>query len=310
MEYILTTDNLTKRYKNVTAVDSISLHIKEGDIYGFIGRNGAGKTTTLKMISGLSHPSSGDFTIFGKSMEQAEKENLFSKVGTLIEEPGLYMDMSALKNVRLKCMAAGLDKPGYAESLLDMVGLGNTGKRAARYFSMGMKQRLGIAMALVGNPGILILDEPINGLDPQGICEIRETILKLNKEYGMTVILSSHILEELSKIATTYGIINRGKLAGELPAEELTSKCQSKIVINIQGGVQKVPAVLNGIGISKFEIINGGTVHIMERIDETAQINAALVKADVPVSSIMVQKTDLESFYFNMTGGASNGQNN
>ncbi|MGN0379839.1 MAG: ATP-binding cassette domain-containing protein [Butyrivibrio sp.] len=310
MEYILTTDNLTKQYKKVRAVDGINLHVKKGDIYGFIGRNGAGKTTTLKMISGLAHPTGGSFTLFGKSLEQVRKENLFSKVGILIEEPGLYTDMSALKNVKIKCMAAGLDKPGYAESLLEMVGLGNTGKRATRYFSMGMKQRLGIAMALVGDPQLLILDEPINGLDPQGICEVRETILKLNKEQGKTIILSSHILEELSKISTTYGIINNGKLVDELPADELASKCQARIVIHVQNNMEGAVEVIKSMGITKFNVSDGNTINIMERLDETAQIGMALAKADIFISSIGVEQADLESFYFNMTGGAGNGQHN
>ena len=250
MEYILTTDNLTKKYKGVIAAEGINLHVRKGDIYGLIGRNGAGKTTTLKMISGLAHPTGGSFTLFGKPMEQVIRDNLFSKVGILIEEPGLYNDMSALNNIKIKCIAAGLNRHGYAESLLSMVGLGNTGKRATKYFSMGMKQRLGIAMALVGEPELLILDEPVNGLDPQGICEVREILTRLNKERGMTIIISSHILSELSKISTSYGIINNGKLAGEFRAED-------------------IPALSSG-GI----------------------------------------QPDLESIYFDMTGGADSGKHN
>lgn len=224
MENILSAELLTKEYKDVKAVDSINLHINQGDIYGFIGRNGAGKTTTLKMISGLAKPTSGSFSLFGIPYEELIAQKAFSQVGCLIEAPGLYLDMSAFDNVYLKCICMGIRDKAYAKDLLRLVDLDPNSKKKTKGFSLGMKQRLGIAIALVGEPKLIILDEPTNGLDPQGILEIRETILKLNREKEITFIISSHILGELSKMATRYGIIDNGKLIKELTAEELNEK--------------------------------------------------------------------------------------
>ncbi|MDE6724597.1 MAG: ATP-binding cassette domain-containing protein, partial [Ruminiclostridium sp.] len=210
MEYLLTTNAVTKQYGRQRAVNAVSIHIRQGAIYGLIGRNGAGKTTLLKMISGLAAPSEGDFSLFGKTGREVSE--YMSRIGSLIENPGIYPNLSAPENLQLKCLAMGIRKKGVIGELLETVGLGDTGKKKVRNFSLGMKQRLGIALALVGDPDLVILDEPINGLDPQGIAEIRETIFKLNKEKNITFIISSHILEELSKIATDYGIIHNGIL--------------------------------------------------------------------------------------------------
>ena len=240
MDYILTTDSLTKEYHHYKAIDSVSLHVKKGDIYGFIGRNGAGKTTTLKIIAGLAKPTSGNFSLFGQSYEDVIKNNSFSKIGSLIEEPGIYPDMTAFDNVYLKCIYAGINDKSYAMDLLKLVDLDRTGRKKAKGFSLGMRQRLGIALALVGDPEILILDEPINGLDPQGILEIRETILKLNSEKGITFIISSHILGELSKMATRYGIIDKGMLVKEFTDKELASQPDDleAFYFNLTGGVE------------------------------------------------------------------------
>lgn len=305
MNYILTTDNLSKRYRNTLAVDGLSIHIKEGSIYGFIGRNGAGKTTTLKMISGLSSPTSGDFTLYGKNRSDAAQEHLFSKVGILIEDPGLYTDMSAFANLKMKCICAGINDDNYIKGLLELVGLADVGKKATRYFSMGMKKRLGIAMALIGEPSLLILDEPVNGLDPQGIYEVRETILKLNHERNITIIISSHILEELSKIATDYGIINEGKLVAELTSEELNAKLESRIVIRLSD-TNSACRVLDSMGITRYAVVAPDTIHVSERLDESAVIGMALAKADILVSAIYVEQATLEGFFFNLTGGVNN----
>ncbi len=305
MDYILTADNISKQYKHVMAVDSVSLHVKKGDIYGFIGRNGAGKTTTLKILSGLARPTSGSFTIFGKSDDELRKSNLFSRIGILIENPGLYTDMSAYDNLKMKCLYAGIKDEAYIGRLLTLVGLDRGNRRHVRNYSMGMKQRLGIAMAMIGDPEILFLDEPINGLDPQGIAEIRETLLKLNKEKGLTIIISSHILEELSKIATHYGIINGGKLIAELTAEELSSRCESRIVFKLQD-IQGACNMLANMGITRFRAVDPTTIHIYEKLDEIAQIGMALAKADILISGLWIESAGIEEFFFNMTGGVHN----
>ena len=205
-ELLLQTRNLTKQYGRHRAVDDVNMHIKKGAIYGFIGRNGAGKTTCLKMISGLSTPSYGEIKMFGYKRKDLQKVR--SRVGCLIEAPGLYGNMSAYDNLNIKCKLTGIKKKGYIDELLNTVGLDTVGEKKTKHYSLGMKQRLGIALALVGEPDLLILDEPINGLDPQGIVEVRETIQKLAKERGMTICISSHILEELSKLATDFGIFS------------------------------------------------------------------------------------------------------
>ena len=272
-------------------------------LYIIAGCNGAGKTTCLKMISGLSTPSYGEIEMFGYKGKDLQKVR--SRVGCLIEAPGLYGNMSAYDNLNIKCKLTGIKKKGYIEELLKTVGLDTVGEKKTKHYSLGMKQRLGIALALVGEPDLLILDEPINGLDPQGIAEIRNTILKLNRENGKTIIISSHILEELSKIATHYGIIDSGKLIAELTPEELSGKCESRIVIKVYD-MEAACNLLHSINIHKFNIIDANTIHVYEHIEDSCQINMALCKADIFVSSIWVEQAGLEEFFFNMTGGGKN----
>ena len=209
-EILLQTKALTKQYGHQKAVDNVDIHIKKGAIYGFIGRNGAGKTTCMRMIGGLAKPTSGEISMFGYAGKDLSKVR--SRVGCLIEAPGVYPNMTAKENIEMKCRLFGISKKGYAEGILDKVGLLNVGKKKTKNFSLGMKQRLGIGMALVGEPDLLVLDEPINGLDPQGIAEIRDTLKRLNQKKGITILISSHILEELYKVADTFGIINQGEL--------------------------------------------------------------------------------------------------
>lgn len=273
MEYLLSTDCLTKKFKRQTAIDNISLHIRQGEIYGLIGKNGAGKTTFLKMISGLSKPTSGDITFFG--YHGAERNKVISRIGVLIEAPGLYPDMSAYDNLKLKCICVGLHRPGYIENILNIVGLGNVGKKKVGHFSLGMKQRLGIGMALVGEPDVLVLDEPINGLDPEGIAEVRETLLRLNKEKGLTIIISSHILEELSKIATNYAIIDKGQLVKELSREELEATCREHIEIKMEHPDLALP-VLDALGFKDYRVADENTIHIFERLNESGKITMEL----------------------------------
>lgn len=300
-EYILKTSNITKKYGKQLAVDGVNMHIKKGAIYGFIGRNGAGKTSFMKVISGLANPSGGDFSILGYSGKDLKKVR--TRVGCLIENPGLHLDFSAFENVKTKCIANGVYKKEYVEELLDIVGLADVGKKKAQKFSLGMKQRLGIALALVGEPDLLVLDEPINGLDPQGIIEVRETIQKLNKERNMTILISSHILDELSKFATHYGIIHEGKLIEELTAEELMAKCSERIEIRLDNPSNAIP-VIDGMGITNYKVVDKEHIQIFERIKESALINAELVKNGVYVSEIQICNEELEEYFMDLTGGA------
>ena len=299
-ELLLQTRNLTKQYGRHRAVDDVNMHIKKGAIYGFIGRNGAGKTTCLKMISGLSTPSYGEIEMFGYKGKDLQKVR--SRVGCLIEAPGLYGNMSAYDNLNIKCKLTGIKKKGYIEELLKTVGLDTVGVKKTKHYSLGMKQRLGIALALVGEPDLLILDEPINGLDPQGIVEVRETIQKLAKERGMTICISSHILEELSKIATDYGIIHNGCLVQELTREELMKKCSERIELTLDNPKQAIP-VLDDMGFNSYQVIDKEHIHIFERLGESASLNMELAKAGIPVKGISITSEELENYFLRLTGG-------
>ena len=299
-ELLLQTRNLTKQYGRHRAVDDVNMHIKKGAIYGFIGRNGAGKTTCLKMISGLSTPSYGEIEMFGYKGKDLQKVR--SRVGCLIEAPGLYGNMSAYDNLNIKCKLTGIKKKGYIEELLKTVGLDTVGEKKTKHYSLGMKQRLGIALALVGEPDLLILDEPINGLDPQGIVEVRETIQKLAKERGMTICISSHLLEELSKLATDYGIIHNGCLVQELTREELMKKCSERIELTLDNPKQAIP-VLDDMGFNSYQVIDKEHIHIFERLGESASLNMELAKAGIPVKGISITSEELENYFLRLTGG-------
>ena len=220
---VIQTRGLSKRYKDRWAVNRLELVVEQGDIYGFIGQNGAGKSTTLKLLCGLARPTQGEALIFGKPVRDSVARR---RVGALIEQPGLYPDLSGRENLRLYAALLGLDNPErQVGEILKTVGLSPKGKKPVRHYSMGMKQRLGVALALLGGPDLLLLDEPINGLDPEGIREMRELLLGLNRERGLTILVSSHILGELSKIATRYGIIQQGRMVEQITAAELEQKC-------------------------------------------------------------------------------------
>ena len=300
MEYILTTENLTKAYGKHKAADQINIHIKKGEVYGLIGRNGAGKTTILKMICGLSTPTSGSFTFMGNSGTKLGK--CMKDIGALIETPGLFPKMSAFQNVKLKCLSLGIKDNKYVDSLLEQVGLSNVGKKPTQSFSLGMKQRLGIALALVGDPKFIVLDEPINGLDPQGIAEMRQIIHRLSKEKGLTIIVSSHILEELVKVADSFAIINDGKLLEEFSAEELARRCSSYIILKTSSS-EKTQQILSDMEISGVEVLDDKNVKITSSIDDTSKVIEKLVNSDVAVYELAFKQMTLEEYYLKSTGG-------
>lgn len=301
-KYLLSTQGLTKQYGRQKAVDHIDIHIKKGAIYGFIGRNGAGKTTTLKMISGLARPTDGEIIMFG--YRGGGLKNIRSRVSCLIEAPGVYGNLSAYDNLKIKCKLFGIQEKSYIPEILEMVGLNYVGKKKVKHYSLGMKQRLGIGLTLVGDPDLLLLDEPINGLDPQGIVEVRDTILRLNEERNMTILVSSHILEELSKIATHYGIIHNGSLLQEMTKEELMKRCSERIEICLDEPKRAVP-VLDEMGFTNYQIVDKERIHIFERLEESAGLNMELAKAGILVREIRITSEELEDYFLNLTGGAS-----
>ncbi len=300
-EYLMQTSGLTKQYGRHRAVNRVNLHVRRGAVYGFIGRNGAGKTTFLKMICGLAAPTEGEVELFG-SREEREIRRLRSRIGCLIENPGLYGNMTAADHLKMKCKLFGIRNRSHVDEILQTVGLADVGKKKTKHFSLGMKQRLGIGLALVGNPDFLVLDEPINGLDPQGIAEIRNMIQLLQEERNMTVLISSHILEELSKIATDYGIIHEGNLIQELTREELMQRCGERIEVTLEQPEQAIP-VLDRLGYTKYQVVDAGHIHIFERLDESAQLNRELVREGLLIQAVQVTSEELESYFLNLTGG-------
>lgn len=301
-EYLLSTKGLSKCFGHHKAVDHVNLHIRKGAIYGFIGRNGAGKTTCLKMISGLAEPTEGEIEIFG--YKGNDLKQMRSRIGCLIEAPGLYENMTAYENIKTKCLFCGIHQKGYIEDILEIIGLSHTGKKKAKHFSLGMKQRLGIGLALVGEPDLLVLDEPINGLDPQGIAEVRDTLSRLQQERNLTILISSHILEELSKLATDYGIIHNGTLLQELTREELMRRCSERIEIVLDEPRRAVP-ILDRLGFTQYQVTDSSHIQVYERLLESAMLNMELSKAGILVKSITITNEELETYFLNLTGGAA-----
>ena len=300
MEYVLETQNLTKTYKHKDAIRDVNLHVPGGQIYGLIGRNGAGKTTIMRVVSGLSNPSKGSYSLFGKTGSEMGK--MLKNVGVLIEHPGLYPQMSAYENLKIKCIGVGIKPNGYVEELLKTVGLENTDrKQACGNYSLGMRQRLGIALALVGDPKILILDEPINGLDPQGIVEVRQTLTRLRDERGITIMISSHILDELSKVADAYGIINDGALLDEFSAEELHKRSGECVIIRVGDNVAAMQTLLQ-MGIHS-SVEEDGSLRVDRNLDDTAAMASAIVRAGIPLKEIFLRTVSLEDYYLGVTGG-------
>lgn len=299
-DLLLQTKGLTKQYGHHKAVNQVDIHIKKQAVYGFIGRNGAGKTTFLKMISGLSTPTSGDIEMFGYSGKDLEKVR--SRVGCLIENPGLYGNMSAYSNLKIKCKLFGITDDAYIEEILEIVGLADVGNKKVKNYSLGMKQRLGIGMALIGEPDLLLLDEPINGLDPQGIVEMRDLIARLQNEKNMTIMISSHILDELSKIATDFGIIHNGSLLQELTREELMERCRERIELTMDEPESAVP-ILDKLGYTQYQVVDKEHIHVFERLEETAALNTQLVLAGVEIRGLATTDEGLENYFLKMTGG-------
>lgn len=303
MEYVLTTDCLCKKYGHFSALRDCSMHVPKGAIYGFVGKNGAGKTTLIRLVSALQRPTSGSYTLYGTKSTDKQILKVQKRIGAVVETPSIYLDLSAQENMREQYHVLGLPSYKGIDEILEIVGLADAGKKKARKFSLGMRQRLGIAIALAGNPDFLILDEPINGLDPQGIIGIRELILKLNREYGITVLISSHILGELSKLATHYGFIDKGQIIKEISAEELeaaTRKC-----VRMEVSDTDILARLLDEWNIEYKILSDTLADVFAKISVT-KLALALDKVGCEILSMQEQDENLESYYVNLVGGGKN----
>ena len=300
MEYVLENNAISKRYRNFAALNGLSMRVPKGAIYGFIGINGAGKTTLIRLICGLQEPTSGAFSLYGAKNTDPEIERSRRRMGAVVETPSIYMDMTAEENIRQQYLVLGVPSAEGAEELLRLVGLGDTGKKKAKHFSLGMRQRLGIAVALAGNPDFLVLDEPTNGLDPLGIIEMRELLLRLNREHSITVLISSHILDELSRLATHYGFIDGGRMVREMSAGELEARCRKCMRIEVSDAAA-LARVLDGMQ-AEYRIMEEDRADIYAEIPVTALVSA-IERENCAVISLREQDESLESFYMNLIGG-------
>lgn len=303
MEFVIQTRDLCKKYGKFNALTDLSINIPKGAIYGMVGRNGAGKTTLIRILTGLNNPTSGEYSIFGVKNTDKKLHEVKRKMGAVVETPSLHPEMSARDNLIQQNKALGIGNDNV-DGILRLVGLANTGKKKAKDFSLGMRQRLGIAFSLVGDPDFLVLDEPINGLDPQGIMEVREMILRLNKEKGITILISSHILDELARLATHYGFIEQGRIIKEMSAEELEIACRTALHVNVND-TRILAEVLDGMR-AEYKIYSPNEADIFTSMQVTPLV-LALNEKNCFVNSMTERHESLESYFMGLVGGVRNG---
>lgn len=301
MEYVLTAQGLSKHYGTFKALDHLTMHVPKGAIYGLVGKNGAGKTTLLRLLCGLQTPTAGDYTLYGVGSRDRQINQVRRRMGAVVETPSIYLDLTARDNLREQFRVLGMPSEEGVQPLLKLVGLEDTGKKKARHFSLGMKQRLGIAVALAGNPDFLVLDEPVNGLDPQGIIEIRELILRLNQERRITVLISSHILDELSRLATHYGFIDGGRMVREISAKDLEASCRKCLRLTVSDA-RPLTAALDKMGLEYS--IRSDTEADVYGAPSVTELTLALHAAGCEIKNIREHDESLESYYMNLVGGA------
>lgn len=303
MEYIFTAHGLSKSYRHFKALNGLSMNVPKGAIYGLVGKNGAGKTTLIRLITGLQEPTQGRYCLYGAQNDEKEITKARRRIGAVVETPSIYGELTAVENIKEQYRVLGLPSFAGIDDILKLVGLENTGKKKAKNFSLGMKQRLGIAIALCGDPDLLILDEPINGLDPQGIVEMRELILKLNQDRQITVIISSHILDELSRLATHYGFIDGGRMVREISAEDLDAACRKCIRVEVSD-MNALSLTLDEMKL-EYNVVSETKADIFAQITVT-ELVLALAKKNCQVISIQEKDESLESYFMSLVGGADN----
>ena len=303
MDYVLRTFGLSKKYKKQLAVNHADMTISRGDIYGFVGENGSGKTTIIRLITGLVFPSSGSFELFGVDNRSERIDAARCKVGAIVENPSIYLNMSAYDNLKMQCILLGIPADERIAETLEEVGLSallNESKHADNY-SLGMRQRLGIAMALISEPEFLILDEPMNGLDPAGIVEVRELILKLNRERNITFLISSHVLSELSLVATKYGIISKGHIIKEITAEQLQKEMSKTTDITVDNPEELYKFIESFSDEKKFSRIPNGVRFVGEV--NFNEILSAIINQGIHINAVNCRESSFEDYYLEMIGG-------
>ena len=297
---LLTTRNLCKTYGE-PAVDHVSLEVKQGQIFGLVGKNGAGKTTLIRMVTGQTLPTSGELTLFGAASPK-DLMRMRSRLGCMVETPSFFPYLTARENLEYYRIQRGIPGKEAADAALEQVGLRDTGKKKFKNFSLGMKQRLGLALAIMGQPELLLLDEPINGLDPMGIVEFRDLLLKLNRERGTTILISSHILSELSNLATHYGFLEKGRLLEQVSAEEIRSRCRDCLEIRVQDPA-KAAAALEQAGIRDLEVLPEGELRLYSHLDRPAEAARILVESGAGLERLNPRSGSLEDYFLRLVGG-------
>lgn len=305
MREVIKTNNLVKKYGENIVLDNISITVNQGEIYGLVGDNGAGKTTLFRILSGQSNISNGSFELLGESSEKNIMK-VRKRIGTIIENPSFYPKMTIEENLEYYRLQRGIPGKKNIDKILKEVGLLEVKKKKFNNISLGMKQRLGLALALLGEPELLILDEPINGLDPSGIIEIRNLLLKLNREKNITIIISSHILSELYNIATCYGFLSKGKLVEELSLEQLNEKCRSYLEINVTNPKKLSVLLEEKLGYKNYKIMPNGLIHLFEKDPINEEISRLAVENGIGLKSINEKSANLENYYLSLIGGVKN----
>lgn len=300
MYNIIESENLSKSYKDFKALNGLSLHVPKGAIYGLVGKNGAGKTTLIRILCGLQQPTGGSYSLYGISGDNSKISSARRRMGAVVETPSIYLDMSAEDNLKQQFIILGLPSFKPIPELLSLVGLENTGNKKAGNFSLGMRQRLGIAVALAGDPDLLILDEPINGLDPEGIVEVRELILKLNREKQITFLISSHILDELARLATHFGFIDGGRMIKEISASQLNDACRKCLRVKVSD-IRALCRVLDGMEL-EYSVLCNSRADIYGQVDIT-ELSLTLANENCHILSMAERDETLESFYMSLLGG-------
>ena len=303
---VLQTLGLTKQYGSQFVVSDLNMNVEQGKIYGLLGRNGAGKTTTIRMVTGLLQPTRGDIVLFGERMKAPTKQ-CFKRIGALIECPAFYENLTAKENLKIISDLRGIQSKNSIEEALKLVSLENETRKKVRQFSLGMKQRLGIAMAMMHNPEFIILDEPTNGLDPIGIQQIRLMIKKLSSERGATVLISSHILSEVEQMADKVGIIDKGVLVEELTMDEIRRRNRHYVKLTVSDVNRTIPVLEKELEIDDFEILNENEIKVFQLDKDLENLNRTLVLKGIGVSELLVKKGNLEEYFLKLTGGVSIG---
>lgn len=303
-EIVLATYGLTRCYGSVKALDGVTMAVHKGEIYGLVGRNGAGKTTLMRQVTGQSAPTSGELELFGASGRDLRAQR--ARTGAMIEVPSFAPFLTAQENLEYYRIQRGIPGKHAVDEVLEQVDLTNTGKKKFKTFSLGMKQRLGLALALMNHPDFLILDEPINGLDPEGVAEFRELLRRLSRERQTTILISSHILTELSNVATCYGFMEQGKLIEEITAAQLHEKCRTCLRLTVDDGARAAAALQSRLGTDKFEVLPGNVIELYDLLDRPQMVSAVMAAEGVALLGMEQKGSDLEAYFLNLIGGGRN----